>query len=92
MSYIVAVFRNKTETYAFSNALGKVRIGNDIISTPSTLGEVCGVSVRFLKRDFKKALQCFKRFNFLSFNYFYAVEYDYYGNAVFKRININLYG
>lgn len=49
MDYVIIVFRSRTHTVGFSNALTKTGISNQIISTPKELGVGCGLSVKIRK-------------------------------------------
>lgn len=91
MNYVLAVFRNRSETLAFSSYLNKYRINNQVVSTPSSLGEVCGISVKFHKNSLKQALNVFRQNNYLSFNSFYLTEYGMDGRLYFKKIMIDFY-
>lgn len=73
MSYIIAVFRNRTVAMGFANNLRKFNIQGEIMSTPKELGSTCGVSVKFPIVGLPKAKYLLNAYKYSSFVNFYKV-------------------
>lgn len=76
MEYVIAVFSVRTQTIMFNNALQSNGIKSGIIDTPKQANLSCGISVKFLKRDFERVKRFLNR-NFDSFKGFYEIKYLY---------------
>lgn len=76
MMYLLAIFRNKTETMAFYSILLSYKVPARIVNTPKQALIACGISVKFAVADYQKAMQIFKRRRFSSFVGFYKVFED----------------
>ena len=66
---VIAIFKNRSYTYAFYNTLQKNKIKCAIIDTPKQNFVSCGISVKFQYKDFSKAnnlIQLYKD-NFVRF-------------------------
>ena len=75
-NYLLAIFRNRTDTMAFYSIMQSYRIPCQIVNTPKQALVACGISVKFSIYDYKKAFEIFKRRNFSSFVGFYNVFED----------------
>lgn len=53
--FLIAIFKNRSYTYAFYNALIKNHIKCYIVDTPKQNHVSCGVSVKFPYKDLAKA-------------------------------------
>ena len=53
--YIIAIFKTRSYTYGFYNALKDSGIKCSIIDTPRQNFKSCGLSVKFLYKDLSKA-------------------------------------
>lgn len=73
MIYLLAIFRNKTDTMAFYSILLSYRVKCKIVNTPKQAMIACGISVKLSMNDYVKALEIFKRRRFSSFVGFYKV-------------------
>lgn len=73
MSYVIAVFRNRTISMSFANNLRKFNVQSEIISTPKELGSTCGVSVKFPVAGLPKAKYLLNAYKYSSFVNFYKV-------------------
>jgi hypothetical protein len=73
MTYLLAIFRNKTDTMAYYSILSSYKVKCNIINTPKQAMIACGISVKLNIKDYDKALQIFKRRRFSSFDGFYKV-------------------
>jgi len=73
MSYILAVFRNRTASMSFANHLRKLNVGCDVISTPKELGSTCSVSVKFNPANLQQAKYVLNGGRFSTFSNFYKV-------------------
>lgn len=76
MIYLLAIFRNKTETMAFYSILLSYKVNARIVNTPKQAMIACGISVKLNINDYQKAMQIFKRRRFSSFVGFYKVFSD----------------
>lgn len=56
MYYTIAVFKSRFATINFANLLRVNNIPVAIINTPSSIGNACGISVKFLS-DFHSKVQ-----------------------------------
>lgn len=54
-TFIIAVFKNRTYTYGFYNALANSGIKCYIVNTPKQNFVSCGISVKFPYKDLAKA-------------------------------------
>lgn len=73
MIYLLAIFRNKTETMAYYSILQSYKVKCKIVNTPKQAMIACGISVKFMINDYDKAFNIFKRRRFSSFAGFYKV-------------------
>lgn len=72
--YIIAVFKNRTDTFSFYQLLNSYRVNCSIINTPKQVSIACSISVRFDKVFFDEAFNILKRRHFATFVSFYIVE------------------
>lgn len=73
MTYLLAIFRNRTDTISCYKILQSYRINCTIINTPKQALVACGISVKLSLTDYNRALDIFKRRKFNSFVGFYKV-------------------
>ena len=81
MNFIIAVFSVRTHTHLFYNLLIKSGIKCAIIETPKQANLSCGISVKFLGKDFavvKKMLNS----SLSSFSGFFKLVYQFNKIAV----------
>lgn len=76
MNYLLAIFRNKTETMAFYSILLSYKIQCRIINTPKQALIACGISVKLAIENANIALEIMKRRKFDNFVGFYKVYDD----------------
>lgn len=74
MVYLLAIFRNKTETMAYYSILLSYKVRCNIVNTPKQAMIACGISVKLSLNDYDKAFEIFKRRRFSSFVGFYRVS------------------
>lgn len=74
MLYLIAVFKNRTESLTFLNLLHSYSPYGNIISTPKELQMPCGISVSFPLSIEKYAIQILKRRSFSSFVGIYKIQ------------------
>ena len=67
MFYLIAVFKNRTESLTFLNLMHSYSPYAKIISTPKELLMPCGISVSFPLSDEPFAINILKRRKFSSF-------------------------
>ncbi len=84
MRYYIAVFKSRSQVMNFANLLRANNIPCAIVNTPSNLGKTCGLSVKFLEDYFARVQNILRRNNFRSFEGFYEITNNYYGNNVKK--------
>lgn len=82
MNYILAVFKSRSATLNFANALRSNGIPAAVINTPNQITRACGISVKFFAEYFEKAREIASRMQiFAYFDGFYA-----YGNSYGRQI------
>lgn len=55
MTYILAVFRVRTQTMKFNEALKRAGVRSQVINTPKGLTSACGISCKFPLSELKVA-------------------------------------
>lgn len=73
MKTYIAVFKSKTEVFAFKDLLSAVSAA-DITSTPKEAHLGCGLSVKFSPNALGAAVRILNGYDFRSFYGFYSVE------------------
>lgn len=73
MKTYIAVFKSKTEVFAFRDLLGVVSTA-EITSTPKEAHLGCGLSVKFPPAALNAAVRILSGYDFRSFYGFYSVE------------------
>ena len=74
MKTYIAVFKSKTEVFAFRDLLLNFGAAADIASTPKEAHLGCGLSVKFPPNAFGVAVKILREYDFRSFYGFYSVE------------------
>jgi len=73
MVYLLAVFRARTETLAYSHILKSYGVQCTIINTPRQVSVSCGISVKMPLNYFDIAVAVRQRRNFSSFAGLYKI-------------------
>ena len=73
MVYLLAVFRARTETLAYSQILRSYGVQCAIINTPRQVAVSCGISVKMALNSYDVALSVKQRRNFNSFAGFFKI-------------------
>jgi hypothetical protein len=76
MSYIIAIWNNRTNTLKFYNMLKKYNINASVIAVPRVAGLKCGVCVKFYKQDYKFISNLLNNMNTSDFKGLYEVSED----------------
>lgn len=74
MKAYIAVFKSKTEVFAFRDLLLSYKVAADVTNTPKEAHLGCGLSVKFPISAIDIALKVLRGYNFLSFYGFYSIE------------------
>ena len=74
MKTYIAVFKSKTEVFAFKDLLISVGVAADIASTPKEAHLGCGLSVKFPPNALGVAVRILGGYDFRSFYGFYSVD------------------
>ncbi|MCK9575088.1 MAG: DUF3343 domain-containing protein [Clostridia bacterium] len=74
MVYLLAVFRARTETLAYSQILKSYGVQCNIINTPRQVSVSCGISVKMPLNYFDIALAVRQRRSFSSFAGFFKIS------------------
>lgn len=68
---IIAVFRQRSETISFFDALKRQNIEARVVNTPRQARTGCGISVSFPRADFERAKDVLASMNSYSFVGYY---------------------
>lgn len=71
MNFVIAVFGSRSETLSYANMLRKNGIGVVIVQTPKQAGRTCGISAKFMYKDFQLAKMILSKSYFTSFQGFF---------------------
>ena len=84
MNSVIAVFGSRSETLTFSNALRRMGVANQIVSTPRQAGRTCGISVKFGYEYFQYGKIVLNQGRFVSFHGFF-IEQQVGGREVITK-------
>ena len=76
MSYIIAIWNNRTNTLKFYNLLKKYNINASVIAVPRIAGLKCGVCVKFDKEDYRLVVNLLHNMNTNDLTGLYEVSQD----------------
>ena len=85
LEYILAVFRSRFSTLNFANSLKNLGVPVAVINTPKTLGQTCGISVKFLSDYFSVAQNVLNKTGaYRNFEGFFSVSFSNGRQRIFK--------
>ena len=73
---IIAVFRSRSQSLDYADALNKYGVQAETVSAPKEANIGCGLCVRFDGRSFVRANAILKRGRYASFKGFYKIDYS----------------
>lgn len=74
MNFVIAVFGSRSETLSYVNMLRRNGVGVGIVQTPKEAGRTCGISARFMYKDFQVAKMILSKSYFSSFQGFFIEQ------------------
>lgn len=81
MGNIITVFNNRNHSMQFASYLKRAGVPCKTVNTPRELSVACGISVVFTADYLSYAKIVLNKFEFSSFNRFFAIESD----GIFKK-------
>ena len=85
LEYILAVFKTRFSTLNFANSLKFVGVPAMVINTPKSLGQTCGISVKFLSDYFSIAQNVLRKSGaYKNFEGFYSISFSNGRQQIFK--------
>ncbi|MBQ7165094.1 MAG: DUF3343 domain-containing protein [Clostridia bacterium] len=85
MNEILAVFRSRTQTRIFAEAMRESGVRCQVVQTPAEARIGCGISAKFFARDKRRAEAIIRGYRLNSFNGFYEV-FRITGRTAVKKI------
>lgn len=85
LNYIIAVFKTRFSTLNFANTLKGFGVPVAVINTPKSLGQACGISVKFLSDFFSVAQNVLTKTKLVrNFDGFYSLSFSNGREQIFK--------
>ena len=85
LNYILAVFKTRFSTLNFANSLKSFGVPVAVINTPRSLGQACGISVKFLSDFFSVAQNVLTKTGLVrNFEGFYSLSFSNGREQIFK--------
>ena len=85
LEYILAVFKTRFSTLNFANSLKSAGVPVAVMNTPKAIGQVCGISVKFLSDFFSIAQSVLNKTGaYRNFEGFYSVSFSNGRQQIFK--------
>lgn len=82
MLYLIAVFKNRSDSIAFLSIMKSYIKDVKIINTPKELNMPCGISVALPLTNAQTVLNMLNRRHFTSFAGIYKMQYSPYGTRI----------
>lgn len=86
MNLLLAVFRSRTQTLAFADAMRRQGLYSAVVSTPSEARVGCGVSAKFRYEDLRRAEMILRRYRSGLYGVFEVLPRD--GGRQLRRLQI----